>query len=374
MADVTKKYVDYAGLQEYDTLIKGKVLSDAAQAAADAVDALDTAEFALATETDGVVTISGIKEENGQIAKGTDTTKDVTFAKVATTGAAEDLSYDPTTSGLTATDIQGAVDEVAAASAGGVNSKTIWGHDESAGQSEYAKVYKIYQGENDYVPDRTDGKENPVLKLTINLPKDKALQGAGIVDIVFKASDSTLHEGSESGADVTALIVGEGTATAANAGKYLKMVMQNVDNPLYVNLQTFVDVYTVASGASEIQLALNDHEFSASVVKIDGSKIVYKDETSAGAGDGETVKAALTRLDGADTVVGSVAKKIKDAVGALDTPSNVVMAAEAPVTGAVTFTAAIQEADGIVSAASGDNVVFTPVTSAEIGALFTPAP
>ena len=92
------------------------------------------------------------------------------------------------------------------------------------------------------------------------------------------------------------------------------MEMQNVTDPLYVNLQTFVDTYTVASGATEVQLALNDHEFSASIVAVDGSKVVYKTETSAGAGDGETVKQALTRLDGNSSTTGSVSKKIADAI------------------------------------------------------------
>ena len=43
-----------------------------------------------------------------------------------------------------------------------------------------------------------------------------------VVNIVFKSSDNTLHEGSESGPDVTEAIKGAGvTPTAADAGKYL---------------------------------------------------------------------------------------------------------------------------------------------------------
>lgn len=375
MSDVTKKYVDYAGLQKYDELIKGKILSDSANAAQTAVEALDVSEFALTSVSGSILSISGIVESDGKISKGSNS---VSLAKVAMTGDAEDVAYDNTTSGLTATDVGTALDELAAASSGGVASKTIWGHDDSAGQSDYAKVYRIYQGENDYVKDRTDGKANPTLKLTINVPKDKVLEDASIVDIVFKSADDTLHEGSVSGPDVTELIVGSGTPTEADAGKYLKMEMQNVDDPLYVNLQTFVDVYTVESSATEIQLALNDHEFSASVVKIDAAKVEYKAESSAGAGDDETVKQALTRLDGADTVNGSARKIAKDAaaaaVGALDTSSDVVIASNDSTTGAVTFAGSIAETDGIVGAGTEDNVVFTPVTQAEITALFPVSP
>ncbi len=373
MADVNKKYVDYASLTKYDELIKQQILTDAAAAASTAVGALDTSsDVGIASEASGVVTLkSGVKQVDGLISQGTGS--DITLAKVATTGASEDVSYDNTTSGLSAATVKAAIDEVAAASSGGVASKTIWLHDDSAGQSTYAKVYNLYQGENDYVAGRTDGKTNPTLKGTINIAKDKVLKDAGIVDITF--SDSKLWDGST---DVTALIKGEGTPTAADAGKYLKMEMQEVDDPLYVNLQTFVDVYTAASGAAEIQIAINNHEISASVVSIDGSKIVYKAETSAGAGDGESVKAALARLDGAVTVAGSVKKEAKDAadaaVAALDTSSDVAMYSHDAVSGAVTFTGSLAETDGIIGAGSGDNVIFTPVTTAEIQALFAVSP
>ena len=53
-----------------------------------------------------------------------------------------------------------------------------------------------------------------------------------------------------------------------------------------ISIGIFVDVYTVASGASEVQLALNNHELSASIVKVGAGKVEYKAETSAGAGDG----------------------------------------------------------------------------------------
>lgn len=361
MSDVTKKYVEYAGLQKYDELIKGQILSDAANAASTAVNALDVSEFALTTVSGSIMSISGIKEVDGKIAKG-DTS--VSLAKVAMTGTAEDVDIVDAGGLITATDVEGALQELAQASAGGVASKTIYLDDTSAGQSDYAKQYKLYQGANS-----SDMSQN-VHVGTINIPKDKVLQDASIVNIVFKASDNTLHEGSESGTDVTALIMGSATPTAADAGKYLKMEMQNVDDPLYVNLQVFVDVYTVESGATEIQLALDDHEFSASVVTIDGTKIIYKAETSAGAGDGETVKAALTRLDGNASTDGSVSKKIADAIATLDTSSDVAIATHDSSTGSVTFVGGISEADGIVAAGSGDNVIFTPVSQSEVEALF----
>ncbi len=344
--------VSIGKLGEYDELLKGYV-ADEIEAA---VEALDTEnDVTIASKSGDVVTIAGsIAEADGIVGAGS--ASSISLAAVASTGEAEDVAYDNTTSGLTATDAQAAIDELAAASAGGVASKTIWGHDDSAGQSEYAKVYKIYQGENDYVKDRTDGKANPTLKLTINVPKDKVLEDAAIVDITY--SNGALYDGVT---DVTTLIVGSGTATAADAGKYLKMEMQNVTNPLYVNLQTFVDVYTVESGATEVQLALNDHEFSASIVAVDGSKVIYKDETSAGAGDGETVKAALTRLDGNSSTTGSVAKKIADAIADLDTSSDVVIASKT--NDIVTLKAGIKEEDGVIAQGTGSDITLAAVAS-----------
>ncbi len=357
MADITKKYLDLEQLTTYDTAIKGYV------------DAAVGTEESRATGVESglqsaIDTLNGDDTTAGSVAKAVKDLDD-TLAAVAKSGAAGDVSIEDQAGNFTATDVEGALAELAAASAGGVASKSIWVHDDSSGQSAYAKVYNIYQGENDYVAERTDGKTNPTLKGTINIPKDKVLQDSSVVDITF--SENKLWDDAT---DVTALIKGSETPTAADAGKYLKMEMQNVTDPLYVNLQTFVDVYTAASGATEIQIDITNHVVSASVVAIDGSKIIYKAETSSGAGDGENVKQALTRLDGSDSTTGSVRKIVKDAIEGLDTSSDVALYSHDSSTGAVTFTGSLAESDGIVEAGSGDNVIFTPITSTEIAALF----
>lgn len=319
-----------------DFYLGAKKLNNAADIT-DAIEALD-GSATIASKSGDVVTIKGgITEADGVVSN--DSSSDIVLAAVATTGAAEDVSYDNTTSGLTATDVQGAIDEVAEASAGGVDSKTVWFTDNSAGQSDYAKVYKIWQGANS-----PESVTDPAALIgTINIPKDAVLRDASIVNITY--DNGHLYDDAT---DVTELIKGEGgTATAADAGKYLKMEMQNVADPLYVNLQVFVDVYTVESGATEIQLALNDHEFSASVVSVDGSKIVYKAETSAGAGDGETVKQALTRLDGAASVTGSVAQKINTAITALDADLDASGTAQHS---GVFVVSGVTEVDGVLTA------------------------
>lgn len=171
------------------------------------------------------------------------------------------------------TDVEAVLAEIFA----GAVDKTIWFHDESAGQSDYAKVYKIYQGENDYVADRTDGKTNPVLKGTINIPKDLVVKSGSVVAIFFDDTDDTLHEGSISGTDVTDLIIPEGgTATAADAGKYIKLEIQNQDDPLYIAVKDLVDVYTGGTTAEATVAIDANNEITVTINKIAATKIIYQ--------------------------------------------------------------------------------------------------
>lgn len=349
----------------------------------------------IASVSEDVVTLkAGVTEADGIVSNSSGS--DITLAKVAKTGTAADVAVVDTAGKLTSTNVEDALAELADASAGGVASKTIWGHDASSGQSDYAKVYKIYQGENDYVADRTDGKTNPDLKLTINIPKDKVLEDASIVTITF--SNGALYDGAT---DVTTLIVGSETPTADDAGKYLKMEMQNVTDPLYVNLQTFVDVYTVESNATQVQLALNDHEFSASIVagsigttelgskvvttaKIDDDAITggqiaddavgaehiaiaeHAESLTAGA-DGLAITVKTT--DGqVSSVTGSIAANTYEAYG---TTSTAIAALDATVSQTADATNGLNlqvvEADGVLTGVTGSIVT---ATSTDINALF----
>lgn len=362
MSDVNKKYVDYAGLSKYDELIKGQILSDAANAANTKVATLDTqTDVTIASESSGVVTLkAGIKEVDGIIAQGTGS--DITLAKAATTGAAEDISYSNTIGGTAVTNVDDALDALATASAGGVASKTVYLNDESAGQSDYAKVYKLYQGS-----DSSDMTNNTLVG-TINVPKDKVVQSGSVVDIVFKASDDTLHEGTESGTDVTELIKGSTTPTAADAGKYIKLVLQNVTDPLYIAASDLVDVYTGGSTA-EVIVSVSGGTITATIDEIAASKITHNNST---------VEAALATLEGNSSTAGSVAKAEADAkayadglIAALDTSSDVAIASHNASTGVVTIKGSIAETDGVIAAGSADNITFTPVSTAEIQALFS---
>jgi hypothetical protein len=247
---------------------------------------------------------------------------------------------------------------------------------ETAGSSSdaFSKRYGIYQGSG------SAASPVPAEKISdIDIPKDMVVESGSVVDITFNSTDGKLYDGAT---DVTEIIKGAGgTATAADAGKYIKLIIANATSSvLYIFAKDLVDIYTVEQNATEIQLAISSaNVISATVVSIDGSKIIYKTETSAGAGDGETVKAALTRLDGSDSTTGSVAKKVKDAIGALDTSSDVAVAAytagsgsgQAQTADVITLTGSVKEEDGIIAAGTADTITLSTITNAQISSLFS---
>lgn len=284
-------------------------VDEKAGAVEDIIDDLD-GTATIASVSNGVVTLkAGVAQTAGEIANNND--NDITLAKVATTGAAEDVSYDNTTSGLTATDVQAAIDEVASQSAGGVDSKTVYITQTSGSSSDpYSKRYGIYQGAN-------GSSASPVVgeKLAdIDIPKDMVVEDGSVVDVVFDDSDNTLHEGSISGTDVTTEIKGSATATADDAGKYIKLVIANASSShLWIKATDLVDIYTAEQNATQIQLAIdNNNVISATVVagSIGATELDTDAVTTAKIVDENVTKAKLAQsvqdsLDLADTAIQS---------------------------------------------------------------------
>lgn len=79
----------------------------------------------------------------------------------------------------------------------------------------------------------------------INIPKDMVVESGSVVDITY--DNGKLYEGST---DVTEAIKGAGgTATSADAGKYIKLIIANSGNTaLYIKATDLVDVYTAGNG------------------------------------------------------------------------------------------------------------------------------
>lgn len=157
--------------------------------------------------------------------------------------SAANVAFDDTTAQTGASTVQGAIESIAQATGGGVAAKTVYITETAGGSSDlYSKRYGVYQGGEGSAqsPDPTE------LLANIDIPKDMVVEEGSVVDIVFDDTDDTLHEGSISGPDVTEAIKGQGgTATAADAGKYIKLVIANASSTaLYIKATDLVDIYT----------------------------------------------------------------------------------------------------------------------------------
>ena len=148
-----------------------KAQADAEAHADSLVNGLDVSEFALASVSSNVVNIKGIKEVDGKIAIGDGA--GINLEEVAYTGAAVDVSVADAGSYFTATDVEGALQELALATGGGVATKTVYITETSGSSSDaFSKRYGIYQGS-------TGSASSPVVgeKITdIDIPKDMVVE------------------------------------------------------------------------------------------------------------------------------------------------------------------------------------------------------
>lgn len=181
----------------------------------------------------------------GQVAIfGTDTATAAPTVKGLTLNAGA-VPFDDTTAQTGANDVQGAIESIAQATGGGVAAKTVYITETSGSSSDpYSKRYGIYQGGNG-----SASSPVPAEKLVdIDIPKDMVVESGSVVEIFFDSSDDTLHEGSISGPDVTAAIKGTTTPTAADAGKYIKLIIANASSTaIYIKVTDLVDLYTGGS-------------------------------------------------------------------------------------------------------------------------------
>lgn len=300
MAD-PKKYVSIGNLETFKNLLDGSA--------------------GIASESEGVVTLkAGVTQADGIVSNSTGS--DITLAKVATTGTAADVAIVDAAGKITATNVEDALAELADASAGGVASKTVYLADESAGQSAYAKVYKLYQGSNS-----SDMTQNTLVG-TINIPLDQVVQDGHLVTVT-------------SGVDSDGDTVPVGTAD----GTYVKLTLQNVANPIYINVQDLVDVYTGGTTAEATVAISNTNEVTVTINKIAATKIIYQ-EADATEGTPEiNVKAKIDAVEAKVDAI-DVAGDIATAIGALD-------ATVSQSAGADGLALSVTETDGVITAISG---------------------
>lgn len=245
----------------------------------------------IASKTGKAITIASSVAEIAGVISATGTP--ITLADVASTGDAGDVIYSNSTSGLTATNVQAAIDEVANQSAGGVGSKTVY-ITETAGQSAdpFSKRYGVYQG-------ASGSSASPVAAeklVDIDIPKDMVVESGSV--------------GTVTTADVP-------YAGAQVGDKYIDLVIANASSDhIYIPANSLVDIYTAEQSASQIQLVIdNNNEISATIVagSVTSTELAADAVITAKIADGNVTKVKLAQsvqdsLDLADSAVQSVAE------------------------------------------------------------------
>lgn len=357
MANEIKKYLDHAGLATYDEKIK-KVITDGdastLQSAKDYADGLadnyDAAGSATTAESNAKAYAKDYTDAlaNGAVKGNTD----------AIAGIKEDVGTLDNLGTTTKTDIVSAINEVKnSVSAGGTAAAVTI--DTNTTTDGFLKSYTIKQGKN------TVG--------TIDIPKDMVVESGEVV------------------------INPEGQS----AGTYIKLVLANVAEPLYINVGTLVDIYKAKAGATQVQIAIDSstREISATIVagsitstelannsvttekiadaNVTKAKLSNEVQISLGKADAAATKAALdaevkktdainTRLTTVEGFVGeggSVDSKIATAKSEAISEATATAASDATEKANTAETNAKSYADGLVAK-------FTPITTEEITALF----
>jgi hypothetical protein len=178
------------------------------------------------------------------------------------------------------------------------------------------------------ITETTDGLANDIAK------KYTFTQNGAEIGTINLAKELVVTSGS-----VKEVAVADAPYAGAKVGdKYIELVIANQDTPIYVPAKDLVDIYTAKDGAAEVQVAIsNTNEISATLVNggiteeklADGIKTKLNktwEEVGVAKGlvdalaDGQVKanKEAIEKLNGADTVDGSVAKSIKDAIEGAD--------------------------------------------------------
>lgn len=147
--------------------------------------------------------------------------------------------------------------DIKAASA---DDKTVYATETAGGsQDNFAKKYSFYQGDQGSA--QSPDPSEKVIDLYI--PKDMVVSEGTVVDITF--SNGKLWDGQT---DVTEIIKGVGgTATAADAGKYIRLTVANAtSDKIYIKASDLVDVYT---GGTTAETSVNidaNNEITVSLV------------------------------------------------------------------------------------------------------------
>lgn len=233
----TKQYLDLTGLTTYDGLIKEYIGTEDAKSIKSLSISGNTVSFYKTNDATGTAAYTvNLPDVSGFMDKITSATggKIVTSTSAGQVAESETAISDLATNAYVgqipgtaeATTIVGYIDEAVAS---GGEAGEVFLVDAQTPTTGYLKTYELYQG----------GTAAGNLVGKIDIPKDLVVTSGEIVV----------------------------NPTGQPAGTYLKLVIANQTEPVYINVADLCDVYTAASGATQVQLAISStNEISAALV------------------------------------------------------------------------------------------------------------
>lgn len=320
-----------------------------------AIEALDVADFALASKnSNDIITIKGIKEVDGKIAASEDTTKDVTFAKVAATGKAEDISVAAAT-GTSAGGNTWSVADGTAQSTVEILASDIADADAAIAAlstSSIVTVEKLAKAEEGYVASYAVKQNGTQVGATINIPKDYLVKNAELK---------------------TCTVADTPVAGYKVGDKYMDFTINTVEGSgneshIYINVNELFDAYTSGSEVGDTVVVTVDNannKISADIT--DGTIARAKINAAFEKNIADVEKTHAAAAEGSGAKYKTVAEEINDKVVTLDAEENQSANAEATYAANTGLNLHIKEEDGVITEFSGS---IDTVTEAQINSLF----
>lgn len=276
MATEIKKYLDHAGLSTYNEKIKKVITDGDAQAVQDAKDYADG--LALNYEAAGSIATAVDALKNNEIKANTDAIAEVDEKLSAEVDNRSTEIADVYATLMPLTEDVGSVGDLST-----TNKTVVTAINEvlaAVGTGGTAAVVTLEKS--------TDGltytlKQGTTTVGTINIPKDMVVESGEVV------------------------VNPEGQSE----GTYIKLTLANVEDPLYINVGTLVDIYKAKANATQVQVAIDSstREISATIVagSVGATELASNAVTTAKIADANVTKVklsnevqtSLTKADGA---------------------------------------------------------------------------
>ena len=300
------------------------------------IDGLDVSEFVLASkDANNVITIKGIKETDGKIAAGTTTANDVTFAAVAATGAAADVTVADSGDNFSSSNLEDALAELADAVATATAAGDVTCETSEPVSGDILRTYSFYQG----VLSGDDAAAKAAKKIIdVNVPRDYLVKSA----------------------EVKTVTTADDPYTGAEVGdKYIDFVINTKDSAgtathLYLPVNDLVDVYTGSTGAEVTITVGNDNSISASINKISATKIIYREADTTDPENPITEQTVKQKIDAIDATIAAMDADL-DASGTAAHSGTFVVSGVTQVDGRVTGIDSVEvEAAGAAATAKSE--------------------